>query len=560
MNTLKWKLVFLCAAWLQLQRLVQSLNECANPQLNNCDQNADCTDLPEGFACACKNGFDGSGVQCADVDECSTGAHTCSSNAACINKVGTYACNCGRGFKWNSNTMQCKDINECSLNTDDCSDLATCTNTVGSYKCKCIAGYTGNGVSCTDVNECSTGAHTCINNAACVNKEGTYACNCRLGFKWNSNTMQCQDINECSLNTDDCSDLATCTNTVGSYQCKCIAGYTGNGVSCTDVNECSTGAHTCSSNATCINKVGTYACNCGRGFKWNSNKMQCKDVDECRLKTDNCSDLATCTNTDGSYLCGCITGFTGDGVSCTGPGGSTCAATTDVSFLLNTVGPENLFAQQKMFLQLTAAKFIISDGNRMAVSMYGDTVEHQISLGASKDNKEFLAAVNSLTSLTGQNRLDLAINDTFNSYFNADQVQVSSNAKVMVLVVSDNLNRSSTLCPSYIQPAKVAGKIKDGGVRIIMAAVAVNISEDFHEFFDSDDGIWYFRDYDELVSAAGNFAMAVCETAVRSLGSPYCSEKEDYCQANAKCNESGGVFTCLCKTGFKLDGALCVGD
>lgn len=184
-----------------------------------------------------------------------------------------------------------------------------------------------------------------------------------------------------------------------------------------------------------------------------------------------------------------------------------------MSFLLNAVGPENVFAQQKMFLQLMATNFILSDGHRLAVSVYGDTVEHQTSLDASKDNKEFLAAIESLTTLTGQNRLDLAIHDVFNTYFNAEQVPVSANAKVMVLVVSDNLNRSSTLCPSYIQPAKVASQIKNGGVRVIMAAVAVNISEDFHEFFESNGEIWYFRDYDELISAAGNFSMAVCKAA-----------------------------------------------
>lgn len=185
-----------------------------------------------------------------------------------------------------------------------------------------------------------------------------------------------------------------------------------------------------------------------------------------------------------------------------------------MSFLLNTVGPQNLFAQQKMFLKLTAAKFIISDGNRLAVSVYGDTVEHQISLGASRDNKKFLTAVDSLTSLVGQNRLDLAIHDTFNTNFNnAQQVGVSSKAKVMVLVVSDNMNRSLASCPSYIQPYEVARQMNEAGVRVIMAAVAVNISEEFKEFFESDNEIWYFQDYDELVSAAGDFSIAICKTA-----------------------------------------------
>lgn len=184
-----------------------------------------------------------------------------------------------------------------------------------------------------------------------------------------------------------------------------------------------------------------------------------------------------------------------------------------MSFLLNAGASENVLASQKLFLQLIATKFILSDGHRLAVSVYGDTVEHQISLDVSKDNKEFLAKLQSLTSVTGPGRRDLAINNVFNTYFNAEQVPVSSNAKVIVLIVSDYLNRSSTLCPSYRQPATVASKLKGGGVRVIMAAVGVNISEDFEQIFESNNEIWYIRDYDELVSAAGNFSMAVCKTS-----------------------------------------------
>lgn len=42
-------------------------DECADTQLNNCDQNADCTDFPEGFACTCNDGFEGNGVQCTGI-------------------------------------------------------------------------------------------------------------------------------------------------------------------------------------------------------------------------------------------------------------------------------------------------------------------------------------------------------------------------------------------------------------------------------------------------------------------------------------------------------------
>lgn len=195
-----------------------------------------------------------------------------------------------------------------------------------------------------------------------------------------------------------------------------------------------------------------------------------------------------------------------------GPGGSSCSVEADVAFVLHSISPGEVFAQLKMFLKLAAAKFTISLGNRLGVSLYGNAVSHQVSLDVSKNNKRFISAVDSLKPLVGGNRLDLAIHDTFHSHFNHFNTK-SSNAKVMVLVVSDNVNRPTVHCPSYIQPYELAKRMYQAGVRVMVAAVAVNISEDYKEFVESDNEIWYFDDYEELVSTAGDFAIAVCQTA-----------------------------------------------
>ena len=39
------------------------VDECAL-DLDNCDQNAACIDLPEGFMCVCNDGYTGDGVFC----------------------------------------------------------------------------------------------------------------------------------------------------------------------------------------------------------------------------------------------------------------------------------------------------------------------------------------------------------------------------------------------------------------------------------------------------------------------------------------------------------------
>eukprot|EP01084_Bolivina_argentea_P154709 269658_1 len=46
-----------------------NINECANSSLNNCHQNATCTDTITGYKCSCNNGFVGDGVDCSDINE-----------------------------------------------------------------------------------------------------------------------------------------------------------------------------------------------------------------------------------------------------------------------------------------------------------------------------------------------------------------------------------------------------------------------------------------------------------------------------------------------------------
>lgn len=196
-------------------------------------------------------------------------------------------------------------------------------------------------------------------------------------------------------------------------------------------------------------------------------------------------------------------------VHCLGP--SPCPISLNASFLLNTAANYRDFNKQKTFLKLTAAKFIVANGNRLSVSVYRDTTLHRITLTASKDNKDFANRVDKLYLFNGECRLDLALNSVLDKYYRPGQASLK--AKVIVLVVGHKLVRSPDLCESYIQPYELASKLKVAGVRVIMAVIGVNASEFSKEIVDSDDEVWYFANYDELVSSARDFSVAICRTA-----------------------------------------------
>ncbi|XP_035688304.1 fibrillin-2-like isoform X4 [Branchiostoma floridae] len=287
----------------------EEIDECAEGS-HNCPSGSTCSNTDGSFNCTCgTQGYVVDGDSCVDEDECQQSPSPCHVNAACTNTDGSYTCACRDGFQGDGNT--CTDINECA--GSPCDALATCTNTVGSFQCVCGDGYQGDGMSCEDEDECLATPSPCPANTTCTNIEGSYSCQCKTGFT--GTPGNCIDTDECAASPSPCQAPSTCINAPGTYTCACTAGYEYVDSTCKDVDECAAGTHNCHQNADCGNQVGTFSCTCRTGYVGDG--RTCADEDECQRTPSPCSADRTCTNTDGSFTCTCRSGYRTDGNACT---------------------------------------------------------------------------------------------------------------------------------------------------------------------------------------------------------------------------------------------------
>ncbi|VDK69878.1 unnamed protein product [Litomosoides sigmodontis] len=344
------------------------INECAQPRLNECHENATCIDQTEGYTCRCLNGFadlsenpqSKPGRICRwKVNECADPINykiDCAENARCQDTDESFTCTCNPGFTDVSAHYsllpgrKCvKNVDECSSGINDCSTDAECIDQPDGYICKCKEGFVDAspniihypGRQCIapkghrDISEAilpqtEFQCHpvfkpTCSMNRVCLkNAQGTYSCQCPPSSIVAPNG-QCITFDRCKKQ-NDCDLVAICSNTYDGYQCQCPPGFLDTspdplrlpGRKCTQlINECGTSKHDCSPFATCVDTLESYLCHCNAGYTDVSSRYGLKPGRRCgqsgnqcanRL-TNSCDENADCVTLPDGYTCTCAAGY-----------------------------------------------------------------------------------------------------------------------------------------------------------------------------------------------------------------------------------------------------------
>ncbi|CAG9540270.1 unnamed protein product [Cercopithifilaria johnstoni] len=345
------------------------INECAEPRLNECHQNATCIDQTEGYTCRCLNGFADisenpkvkPGRICQrEVNECANPVNynvDCSKNAKCQDTAESFMCICNSGFTDISAHYsllpgrKCvKDVDECSSGgINDCATNAECIDQPIGYICKCKEGFVDASPNITHypgrqciapkdpqyINKAKSQqtefpCHpvfkpTCSMNQVCsMDDQGMHSCQCSPSSILTPNG-QCITFNHCKKH-NDCDLVAICSNTYDGYKCQCPPGFLDTspdplrlpGRKCTQlINECGTNKQDCSPYATCIDTLESYLCQCNAGFTDVSSRYGLKPGRRCAQSrnhcanrlTNSCDENADCVTLPDGYTCICAAGY-----------------------------------------------------------------------------------------------------------------------------------------------------------------------------------------------------------------------------------------------------------
>ncbi|XP_069486024.1 stabilin-2 [Ambystoma mexicanum] len=186
----------------------------------------------------CRSGtcnFGYSGKNCdKQTSSCGPLITYCHAHALCDFSRNIPECVCKPGY--DGNGVDCVEVNACtsSSNGDVCNSNAQCTQvSVGVHKCVCLQGWTGDGLDCQPINNCLRPDNGgCHGNATCIHiGPSQNDCRCKEGFRGTG--FECEPVNTCLTQRDKCHAQATCELTSsGFWDCVCQNDYEGDGTRC----------------------------------------------------------------------------------------------------------------------------------------------------------------------------------------------------------------------------------------------------------------------------------------------------------------------------------------
>ncbi|CAG9113923.1 unnamed protein product [Plutella xylostella] len=319
----------------------------------SCGLHSTCVVQGNSFTCVCPSGFtqsyEGSMVNCVDINECTTNTHNCDVNAECYNHEGGFRCVCRSDYKGDG--VNCVEATSCE---ESCDPNAQCVfSPLNTFVCQCNPGYVGDGNYCTEIRSTTAASSVAeadynqtfvlphCSNDECICPPGysNYVDEnvpntklCRLDYEPEQTTRDQSGPGIRCETDEDCPPHAACS---GNLECACLEGYEGDGYECIERSYDS--KCVCGANAGCVDTgAGDTICVCNPGYQGDG--IVCRPNYVCLNDTD-CTNNSECRyeHTLQDYICQCIDGYTKDqneqcvpiGTSCDG---TVCAAAATCLF------------------------------------------------------------------------------------------------------------------------------------------------------------------------------------------------------------------------------------
>ncbi|XP_078670108.1 uncharacterized protein LOC144910664 isoform X1 [Branchiostoma floridae x Branchiostoma belcheri] len=184
----------------------------------------------------------------------------CMNGGTCSDVINGYECACAPGWRG----KDCNEADHCW--SAPCHNGGMCTEDGTGYKCACLPGWQGN--SCDEPDPCAS--FPCANGGLCMVALNTYTCMCPEG--WHGVNCQDKDVDLCQNNP--CQNGGHCMKDgPADYSCLCPIGW--GGKNCETSASCMSSP--CLNGGVCVEEPTGFSCRCQSGWVGDHCEFGCQD-------------------------------------------------------------------------------------------------------------------------------------------------------------------------------------------------------------------------------------------------------------------------------------------